>query len=250
VLDSQGYMGFKEDWGRRLSSCAARGYSEEGAKDRKLCQGDLGLRGEGFLYSGGEERHGCRGFHGQGRGRGIREEQWGEAPGWWNPWFPPMQQGFPNHFHPQYGYYPTPPLIQIPSLGNPFLGPQQGRRMQQPLFKPRQRPHQQQGNRHKGPMPRKRQDADKPKEGVQPQVQDNKAVKLSNVTCYNCAEWDHFSIDCKQPKLCFICQTSDHVGRDCPEWMKPLEHVQYLGSATQGLSFFHVEVKEEANRAG
>jgi hypothetical protein len=58
VLDSQGYMGFKEDWGRRLSSCAAMGYSEEGAEDRKLCQGDLGIRGEGFLYSGGEERHG------------------------------------------------------------------------------------------------------------------------------------------------------------------------------------------------
>jgi hypothetical protein len=32
VLNSQGYLGFKEDWGRRLSFYAARGYSEEGAK--------------------------------------------------------------------------------------------------------------------------------------------------------------------------------------------------------------------------
>jgi hypothetical protein len=32
--------------------------------------------------------------------------------------------------------------------------------------------------------------------------------------------------------------------------MKPLEPVQYLGSAAQGLGFFHVEVKEEANRDG
>jgi hypothetical protein len=78
----------------------------------------------------------------------------GGAPGWWNPGFPPMQQGFPNPFHPRYGYYPTPPLMQISSLGDPFLGPQQGRMMQQPPFEPRQRPHQQQGNRPRGPVPR------------------------------------------------------------------------------------------------
>jgi hypothetical protein len=89
---------------------------------------------------------------------------------------------------------------------------------------------------------------------VQSQVQDNKVVeegvKLSNVTCYNCAEWGHYSTGCKLPKLCFIYQTSDHVRRDCPKWMKPVEPVQYLGGATQGLGFFHVEVKEETNRAG
>jgi hypothetical protein len=39
-------------------------------------------------------------------------------------------------------------------------------------------------------------------------------------------------------------------GRDCPEWKKPLEPVQYLGSAVQGLGFFHVEVMEEENKAG
>jgi hypothetical protein len=32
--------------------------------------------------------------------------------------------------------------------------------------------------------------------------------------------------------------------------LKPLELVQYLGSAAQGLGFFHVEVQEEANRGG
>jgi hypothetical protein len=32
--------------------------------------------------------------------------------------------------------------------------------------------------------------------------------------------------------------------------MKPLEPVQYLGSAAQGLGFFHVEVQEEVNRGG
>jgi hypothetical protein len=55
--------------------------------------------------------------------------------------------------------------------------------------------------------------------------------KQANVTCYNCAEWSHFSTDCKEPKICFICQTSSHVGRNCPEWLKPLEPALYLGSA-------------------
>jgi hypothetical protein len=50
--------------------------------------------------------------------------------------------------------------------------------------------------------------------------------------------------------LCFICQTAEHVGRDCPEWLKPLDVVQYLGSAAQGLDFFHVDVRKESNRSG
>jgi hypothetical protein len=74
--------------------------------------------------------------------------------------------------------------------------------------------------------------------------------KLLKVTCYNWAEWGHFSTDCKAPKLCFICQTAAHVGRDCPEWKKPLEPVQYLGRVAQGLGFFHVEVMEEENKSG
>jgi hypothetical protein len=40
--------------------------------------------------------------------------------------------------------------------------------------------------------------------------------KLARVTCYTCAEWGHFSTDCKGPELCFICQTASHVGRECP----------------------------------
>jgi hypothetical protein len=74
--------------------------------------------------------------------------------------------------------------------------------------------------------------------------------KLASVTCYNCAEWGHFCTDCKEPKMCFVCQTSNHVGRECPEWMKPVESAQYLGSAAQGLGFFHIEVVEEKSRSG
>jgi hypothetical protein len=60
----------------------------------------------------------------------------------------------------------------------------------------------------------------------------------------------HFSTDCKEPHICFICQRADHLGRDCPKWGKSLESAQYLESAAQGLGFFHVDVAEEVNRSG
>jgi hypothetical protein len=69
--------------------------------------------------------------------------------------------------------------------------------------------------------------------------------KQPNVTCFNCVEFGHFSTDCKAPRSCFICQTASHAGRDCPDWYKHLEPAQYLGSAAQGLGFFHVDVQEE-----
>jgi hypothetical protein len=93
----------------------------------------------------------------------------------------------------------------------------------------------------------------KPREEVVPQVEakiDEESDKLPKVTFFNCAEWGHFSIDCKALKLCFIYQTTDHVGRDWPKWEKPMESALYLGSAAQGLGFFHVEVQEEENRGG
>jgi hypothetical protein len=40
------------------------------------------------------------------------------------------------------------------------------------------------------------------------------------------------------------------VGKDCPDWLKPMKATQYLGSAAQGLRFFHVDVQEEVSRTG
>jgi hypothetical protein len=81
-----------------------------------------------------------------------------------------------------------------------------------------------------------------------PVVDDGKTPK---VTCFNCGEFGHFSTDCREPRICFICQTANHVVRDYPEWLKPIAAAQYLGSALQGLGFFfHVEVQEEENRRG
>jgi hypothetical protein len=39
------------------------------------------------------------------------------------------------------------------------------------------------------------------------------ATKQANVTCFNCAECSHFSTDCKELRVCFICQTASHVGK-------------------------------------
>jgi hypothetical protein len=98
-----------------------------------------------------------------------------------------------------------------------------------------------------------RQEEVKPKEDVIPRPGDNPAEesdKIPNVTYFNCAEWGHFSTYCKAHKLCFICQTVDHVGTNCPEWEKPMESALYLGSAARVLGFFHVEVQEEENKGG
>jgi hypothetical protein len=62
--------------------------------------------------------------------------------------------------------------------------------------------------------------------------------KCPKVTCFNCAQWGHFSSNYRELKLCFICQMTNHVGRGCPELSKPIEPAQYLGSAAQGLGGF------------
>jgi hypothetical protein len=41
--------------------------------------------------------------------------------------------------------------------------------------------------------------------------------KQTRVTCYNCAQWGHYSTDYKKAKQCFVCQTAAHVGKECPE---------------------------------
>jgi hypothetical protein len=165
--------------------------------------------------------------------------------------FPTSTIAFPS----PYGFYPNHPQQGFRQGQFQFHGQQQfqNSNFNNQEFIPRQ--NSQQGQRARASTPPKL------REGVEKVVENPGEVKgeknarvepgkVANVTCFNCAAWGHFSTYCKKPKLCFICYTADHVGCDCSEWSKSMESAQYLGSAAQGLSFFHVEVTEEKNRSG
>jgi hypothetical protein len=138
----------------------------------------------------------------------------------------------------------------MPQQGPPFAGPNPSH-MQHRNFDNRPRQQNVQGNRPRGAPQRQRQEEVKLKKDATPQP-DEKSIeefqKQPKVTCFNCVEWGHFNIDCKAPKLYFIYQTTDHVGKNCPEWEKPMESALYLESVAQGLGFFHVEVQENEER--
>jgi hypothetical protein len=91
----------------------------------------------------------------------------------------------------------------------------------------RPRPHNNQAPRPRGAAPvRQRQGEDQAKGGdnhiTMAEQLGDETEKQSKVICFNCAEWGHYSSECKQPRLCFVCQTTEHVGRECPEWQKPI----------------------------
>ena len=66
--------------------------------------------------------------------------------------------------------------------------------------------------------------------------------KNSLIQCFNCGDLGHYSSGCEKPKLCFCRNTTNHQGRRCPEWDKPVQMAQYFGSANQGLGFFHIDL--------
>jgi hypothetical protein len=110
-----------------------------------------------------------------------------------------------------------------PPHGHPFPG-QQGQMQQLQHFDQRLRQQIEQGNKNRAPQPRQKVEDAKGK--VDEHMMDDTPIvdegKSPKVTCFNCGEWGHFSTDCREPKVCFICQTTNHVGRDCPEWQKPI----------------------------
>jgi hypothetical protein len=46
----------------------------------------------------------------------------------------------------------------------------------------------------------------------------------------------------------FVCFKKDHLAEKCPRWKEPNVAVQFMGSASKGLGFFHVDVEEKENR--
>lgn len=72
--------------------------------------------------------------------------------------------------------------------------------------------------------------------------------KASQVICYNCGELGHFISTCSKPKVCFVCFRQDHIADKCLRWREPEQVVQFMGSASKGLGFFHLDVSQDEDR--
>lgn len=48
--------------------------------------------------------------------------------------------------------------------------------------------------------------------------------------------------NCSRPKICFICVVLGHHMNACPTWKLDHPIVAYVGSASLGLGFYHLEV--------
>lgn len=48
--------------------------------------------------------------------------------------------------------------------------------------------------------------------------------------------------NCTRPKFCFICAVVGHHINACPAWKEDRPVAAYMGSASIGLGFYHVEV--------
>lgn len=72
--------------------------------------------------------------------------------------------------------------------------------------------------------------------------------KAMHIVCYNCGELGHLCTNCPKPKIYFVCYRKDHMANKCPRWKEPICVVEFLRSASHGLGFFHVNVKEKENR--
>lgn len=53
---------------------------------------------------------------------------------------------------------------------------------------------------------------------------------------FNCGQTGHLYFACNGPKVCFICQSTEHVVDLYPEWKKPAH--------TAGLGFQYIDVEE------
>lgn len=50
--------------------------------------------------------------------------------------------------------------------------------------------------------------------------------------------------NCTKPKICFICGIAGHHMSSCPDWQKDHLVAAYVGSASLGLGFYHLEIPD------
>jgi hypothetical protein len=62
--------------------------------------------------------------------------------------------------------------------------------------------------------------------------------------CLGCGEPGHFKQSCDKKALCFICKATNHVVENCPVIKRPPQVAKYIGSAANGLGFFHIEIPD------
>jgi hypothetical protein len=68
--------------------------------------------------------------------------------------------------------------------------------------------------------------------------------RYRKLTCYNCGEPGHFVGNCTKPKICFICGIPGHHMNVCLTWKSDHPVAAYVGSASLGLGFYHVEIPD------
>jgi hypothetical protein len=73
----------------------------------------------------------------------------------------------------------------------------------------------------------------------------SKYGEFVDVICYNCGVPGHHKARCKKAKLCFICKKEDHVVDACPVKKQGHSCAKYIGSATNGLGFYLIEVLDK-----
>ncbi|XP_062203848.1 uncharacterized protein LOC133906086 [Phragmites australis] len=231
-----------------VRDCYSAGSSDRWSrKPKKLsCAADLG--GKRSKESFVQVLRRAMAGRGQGRARGPRPGGYQGADWGWRgrgEWFPPNYPP-PPFFHPPppFGFYNN----QGPSMDPSFFHQQRPPR-------PSHSGSQAQGQAHR-PRGQNLQGGDEPTLKNKQPLKQNQKVEVSTqsqsssskVVCHNCGDGGHFSNNCNQSKLCFICKRGDHVVKVCPEWKKPSEVAQYLGSANKGLGFFHIDVAERTGR--
>lgn len=163
----------------------------------------------------------------------------------------------PNFFNqppPQFGYFPNQPAHPPPQFHGP-QGPRargggQSRGRGRSLPPQRQAPPQNRTNNQASNEAPQRAEPEKKSEEQGNEIGGLGTTQDKNlqVVCFNCGEIGHLSSACSKPRVCFICQSTNHAVDMCPEWKKPPVAAQYYGSANRGLGFFYIDVEPRGNR--